>query len=836
MPRSEARIAAFLMVMWVAGGAFGGIVDQTCTDAEPMPQQIIWGCPQSVDPQAFPSAGLAAPRLDSEYLTVDHDPEGDMPREVAFLADGSAAVVVNRDTDNVTFFDVATQTITDTVAVGDFPVHLAVTPDNQYVVVANVLSNDVAIIDVATRTLLANVPITGDEPFRVAVTPDSSFAVVGVINDGVSSSFSVIDLSAQSEVQTFDSTPQGVFGYFTTPEPMIYGNLFTQFALSPDGTKIVLPDTSNAQVAIYDRASGEELALLPVSGTPRGVDISDDSTLAVISHETSPGALTTIDLTTLTVLNSFSTSDSLQNQIVRLTPDKTHALAAISNYTIFTNLTTGDRTATLYTGSVGDIELSYDGQYAFVSNYNARVIDIASQSIVKTMTFAACVDCATSPVEHRAVALNNRFRENIHLYNIEGSSGSFEGFAASGPPPEGDAPRDMAISADGTIAIACNNVSRNVAIVDMTTRTVRSYVDVGDRPLDAAITPDGSYAVVCAADENYVRVIDLSTDTVVASLYIYRRPCRVRISPDGQYAYVLNVAGTDYISFIRLDGADSTIETQLSAGQTGSMSVFISAIELSHDGATLAVCDSFNDYLRLYDTASQTQLAAVPVGDFPLRVAFTPDDGLAYVGNTSSDDVSVVVVDGADSYLLTTVDSIDYPITIDAGPDGSYVYVGNYSGSSVALRVIDTASNSIVQTVSFPDGSPVASYLSWTDDTLYAVTNAGELVRFAAAGPSTALIDSTELTATPWHMAFDNGLGTAVVGQPSTDGLDLVQFGCLPDLDADRDVDLTDLAQLLANYGTTSGAARSDGDLDYDGDVDLTDLAGLLAAYGTTCS
>ena len=58
---------------------------------------------------------------------------------------------------------------------------------------------------------------------------------------------------------------------------------------------------------------------------------------------------------------------------------------------------------------------------------------------------------------------------------------------------------------------------------------------------------------------------------------------------------------------------------------------------------------------------------------------------------------------------------------------------------------------------------------------------------------------------------------------------------CPGDLDRDGDVDLADLAQLLANYGTTSGASYEDGDLDADGDVDLADLAALLAVYGTTC-
>ncbi len=58
---------------------------------------------------------------------------------------------------------------------------------------------------------------------------------------------------------------------------------------------------------------------------------------------------------------------------------------------------------------------------------------------------------------------------------------------------------------------------------------------------------------------------------------------------------------------------------------------------------------------------------------------------------------------------------------------------------------------------------------------------------------------------------------------------------CFGDLDGDGDVDLSDLSQLLAHYGMTSGAEYEDGDLDGDGDVDLSDLSALLAVYGTTC-
>jgi hypothetical protein len=63
----------------------------------------------------------------------------------------------------------------------------------------------------------------------------------------------------------------------------------------------------------------------------------------------------------------------------------------------------------------------------------------------------------------------------------------------------------------------------------------------------------------------------------------------------------------------------------------------------------------------------------------------------------------------------------------------------------------------------------------------------------------------------------------------------ICQNPCFGDLDGDDDVDLTDLAQLLSNYGLTGGATYEDGDLDADDDVDLSDLAALLSVYGTVC-
>ena len=55
---------------------------------------------------------------------------------------------------------------------------------------------------------------------------------------------------------------------------------------------------------------------------------------------------------------------------------------------------------------------------------------------------------------------------------------------------------------------------------------------------------------------------------------------------------------------------------------------------------------------------------------------------------------------------------------------------------------------------------------------------------------------------------------------------------CTADLDGDCMIGLSDLAALLANYGSTGGAV---GDYDDDGNVDLSDLAFLLSQYGDNC-
>lgn len=804
-----------------------------------------WHSPRPLDQTQF--SGPAA-RGSVSFLDLNSAPEADLPLDVAFLPDGSAAAIVHWVTDNVTFFDVNTRTITHTVAVGDFPVHVAVSPDGQYSVVPNVFGNSVSIIENATHTQVAEVPVTGLQPYRVAISPDSAFAIVGVINDAISSTFSVIDLATRTEVRSFPSVSQGAIGGFGDTESGITGPLFTKFAITSSGSRIVLPNRGGTDVRVYDWSTGAELAAIPTAGLPSGVDISADSTTAVVSHEISPpltSRIFEIDLPSLTVTGDFSTAQ-LFERIVRITPDKSHAIAAISNNVIFVNLTSGATTATLNTGSVGDIEISHDGQFAFVSNFNARVINIATQTIVSTMAFAACVESAVSPVSLRAVALNSRFREDIHVYNINGAASFVEGLASSGAPPEADATRIVAVSPDGNTIIANNNVSRNVTFIDLPTRTVLGHVDTGDRPQGVAITPNGQYALVANTDANgaqgTVSVIDMATRAVLTTLNIVTRPVHIRISPDSLTAYVLTVAGTDRIHFVNIAGAaSSVIGTQLS-GQTGSAFGYTftetSGIELSPDGSLLAVCVSFDDQIRFIDTATRAIVANVTVGDFPIRVAFSPSGNRAYVSNAFTNNVSVINVNGASSSVIATVPTVGRPLTLHPDAAGQFVYIGTVGTGSGGggVRVLDAATNTIVRTIAFAgqDG-PRDAHLSEVDDTLYVVSSEAQFVKISAAGAASAIVEQMAMTSSPSDMAFSESQRTAVAALPIPDGVDLLGDvpPCVGDLDGNGTVDLADLTMLLSQFGSFGPGLPAD--IDADGDVDLADLTLLLSNFGTVC-
>lgn len=178
----------------------------------------------------------------------------------------------------------------------------------------------------------------------------------------------------------------------------------------------------------------------------------------------------------------------------------------------------------------------------------------------------------------------------------------------------------------------------------------------------------------------------------------------------------------------------------------------------------------------------------------------------AYDINDAGDVVGVAdTAAGSSHAFLFTVDG--------AGNVTSRTDIGVLGGDNAAAYAVN-ASGAVVGTSS--DNAFLWNAGGLTDLNTLVPTGSGWELRTAWA-----INDQGQIAGSGLH----NGQPRAFLLTPACDG----------DLTGDGAVDLADLAQLLSNYGMTSGAAYNDGDLDGDGDVDLSDLAALLALYGTPC-
>jgi hypothetical protein len=126
---------------------------------------------------------------------------------------------------------------------------------------------------------------------------------------------------------------------------------------------------------------------------------------------------------------------------------------------------------------------------------------------------------------------------------------------------------------------------------------------------------------------------------------------------------------------------------------------------------------------------------------------------------------------------------------------------------------------------SFTDagGTPVVNAARWDGQSWSSVAGIGWAPRAATALPGGA---PGLLVAGSFNFAGNTGSSRLAV------------LGDVPlpaDLDGDGDVDLQDLATLLANFSRSGDAEYEDGDIDGDRDVDLQDLGLLLANFGAAC-
>jgi YVTN family beta-propeller protein len=162
-------------------------------------------------------------------------------------------------------------------------------------------------------------------------------------------------------------------------------------------------------------------------------------------------------------------------------------------------------------------------------------------------------------------------------------------------------------------------------VIETATNTVVAtiQVGVGVNPTGVAVTPDGKHVYVTNGF-NAVSVIATATNTVVATIPVGIDPNGVAVSPDGKHAYVAN-QGSNSVSVI--DTATNTVVAMITVGSGyagGRPGSGPNAIAVTPDGKHAYVANYLSNNVSVIDTATNTVVATVGVGIFPIGVGIRP--------------------------------------------------------------------------------------------------------------------------------------------------------------------------------------------------------------------
>lgn len=162
----------------------------------------------------------------------------------------SVVLIVNRDSNDITFMDIDSHEIIATTFLGNnVNPHMAMmSPDGRYVVTGGTRANKAYIIDVPTTELVATISVDM-APEHLAFSPDSRYYYQGN-PDG--DSVTVIDMQALTSIRTIEGFA----------EPL-------NITFTPDGTKAYVANYGAHWIGVIDVTRHELLKKIQIAESPR---------------------------------------------------------------------------------------------------------------------------------------------------------------------------------------------------------------------------------------------------------------------------------------------------------------------------------------------------------------------------------------------------------------------------------------------------------------------------------------------------------------------------------------------------------------------------------------
>jgi YVTN family beta-propeller protein len=207
----------------------------------------------------------------------------------------------------------------------------------------------------------------------------------------------------------------------------------------------------------------------------------------------------------------------------------------------------------------------------------------------------------------------------------EGSRSTPKAPASAGEPHR--SPIALALSADGTRLLTANQTSGSVSLVDTTKASVLHELPTGDRPAGVALSRDGHRGVVAHWYGYDLAILDIKDDKIAIAgrVEVGPEPRGVAMTGDGSTAYVAVGISNE---LVRVDLNARKISGRLAVGREPR------GVALSPDESRLLVGNSRSQDMSLIDRANWKVIQTIVMdGDNIRQVTISSDGKMGFTAN-----------------------------------------------------------------------------------------------------------------------------------------------------------------------------------------------------------
>ena len=359
------------------------------------------------------------------------------------------AIVVNRDSSDVTVIDPVTDTIIKRIPLGEYTnAHMAMlNHDGKKLIISATGRDRFLVVDLVSGQVEHTI-VTGKAPEHFDATPDGRRAFVGNMED---STVSMIDVHEGREIQR-------ITGFYAP-----HG-----FSVTPDGSKVYVSSHGAHEVAVLDAKSGRMLKRLAIGEVGRVAARNPQRYLSELNGIANP---------TLTKDGAFAYAADTDAGVVAIIDTKVDKVVK--------TLKVGEQPWRAYN--------SPDGRWMLIPNNGdstVSVIDTTSQKIVAQLNAGTDMTGVNYALNGSKAYVISRGDSTVYVFDMQ----TF-GMVARLKLGTNLALETASTTADGTKIYLASSSNDSVYVIDARTDQVKQITDVGRYPWGVSI--------LAAASPNY---------------------------------------------------------------------------------------------------------------------------------------------------------------------------------------------------------------------------------------------------------------------------------------------------------------------------------------------